>query len=63
MVQDLTKKSAEERESERPQRYDVIATGSFLGVKEYRQAKASTPVGYKTIVNMYPLDFENKDIR
>ncbi len=42
-------------------RFDVIATGSLLGVKGYGQkrgSKASVPVGYETIVNMYPLDFE-----
>lgn len=42
-------------------RFDVIATGSLLGVKGYgqkRDAKVSVPVGYETIVNMYPLDFE-----
>lgn len=49
-------------------RFDVIATGSLLGVRGYgdkqrdeqgRQvAKCSVPVGYETIVEMYPLDFE-----
>ncbi|MGI6223013.1 MAG: ATP-binding protein [Prevotella sp.] len=42
-------------------RYDVIATGSLLGVRGYGQhaeAKASIPVGYEDIVEMYPLDFE-----
>lgn len=48
-------------------RYDVIATGSLLGVKGYgshiRQtdkeiSKTSIPVGYENIVDMYPLDFE-----
>ena len=39
-------------------RFDVIATGSLLGVKEYGHSRASIPVGYETIVNMYPLDFE-----
>lgn len=39
-------------------RFDVIATGSLLGVKGYGHTKASIPVGYETIVNMYPLDFE-----
>lgn len=42
-------------------RYDVIATGSLLGVKGYRNQDAplaSIPVGYETIVTMYPLDFE-----
>ena len=49
-------------------RYDIIATGSLLGVKGYGEkakkernshlGKNSIPVGYETIVQMYPLDFE-----
>lgn len=54
-------------------RYDVIATGSLLGVQGYGQSKkksrtrkaaqqergsSSVPVGYEQIVEMYPLDFE-----
>jgi len=42
-------------------RYDVIATGSLLGVKGYGDKngqKASVPVGYESIINMFPLDFE-----
>ena len=47
-------------------RYDVICTGSLLGVKGYGSKKkskeqdkgSSVPVGYETIVEMYPLDFE-----
>lgn len=46
-------------------RFDVIATGSLLGVKGYGRHKNRTahgedsvPVGYETIVEMYPLDFE-----
>ena len=54
-------------------RYDIIATGSLLGVQGYgqdekkkRTRKAakqdkgtnSVPVGYEQIVEMYPLDFE-----
>ena len=49
-------------------RYDVIATGSLLGVKGYGERKRkekneylgknSIPVGYETIVTMCPLDFE-----
>ena len=46
-------------------RYDVIATGSLLGVNGYRlpdfsesDEKAPVPVGFETIVEMYPLDFE-----
>lgn len=47
--------------------YDIIATGSLLGVKGYGErrnssgnesSKTSIPVGYETIIDMYPLDFE-----
>jgi len=48
-------------------RFDVIATGSLLGVKGYGNNKKqnnkklgnnSVPVGYETIISMCPLDFE-----
>ncbi len=47
-------------------RFDVIATGSLLGVEGYGERKDkdknkgedSVPVGYETLVEMYPLDFE-----
>ena len=39
-------------------RYDVLCTGSLLGVRGYREQPASIPVGYETHLNMYPLDFE-----
>lgn len=49
-------------------RYDVIATGSLLGVRGYGEkqkkeqnhqlGKNSIPVGYETLIEMYPLDFE-----
>ena len=46
-------------------RFDVIATGSLLGVKGYgksemdmEQGQDSIPVGYENVVEMYPLDFE-----
>ena len=46
-------------------RFDVIATGSLLGVKGYGGSKKqneegqdSVPVGYETVIDMYPLDFE-----
>ena len=38
-------------------RYDVIATGSLLGVKGYGEPK-SVPVGYETMLTMVPMDFE-----
>lgn len=39
-------------------RYDVICTGSLLGVKGYGDAPASIPVGFETVYDMYPMDFE-----
>lgn len=39
-------------------RYDVIGTGSLLGVKGYGKEPRSVPVGYETVIDMYPLDFE-----
>jgi len=39
-------------------RFDVIGTGSLLGVKGYGKEPKSIPVGYETIIDMYPLDFE-----
>ena len=49
-------------------RFDIIATGSLLGVKGYgdkkkknknkKLGKNSVPVGFETIISMCPLDFE-----
>lgn len=39
-------------------RYDVICTGSLLGISGYREQTASIPVGYETVITMSPLDFE-----
>lgn len=46
-------------------RYDVICTGSLLGVNGYKtkeeqeeEESASIPVGFEQIVSMYPMDFE-----
>ena len=46
-------------------RYDVICTGSLLGVNGYKTAEeleeeqnASIPVGFEEIIEMYPMDFE-----
>ena len=46
-------------------RYDVICTGSLLGVSGYKSTEqikaedqATIPVGAETIVEMYPMDFE-----
>lgn len=40
------------------ERYDVIGTGSLLGVKGYGKEPKSIPVGSETVIDMYPLDFE-----
>lgn len=40
-------------------RYDVIGTGSLLGVQGYGSMEPkSIPVGYETVIEMTPLDFE-----
>lgn len=39
-------------------RFDVIGTGSLLGVKGYGKQPKSIPVGSETILEMHPLDFE-----
>lgn len=39
-------------------RYDVIGTGSLLGVNGYGKEPKSIPVGAETVIDMYPLDFE-----
>lgn len=46
-------------------RFDVICTGSLLGVNGYRtseeeleEVQASIPVRFEQIVTMYPMDFE-----
>ena len=39
-------------------RYDVIGTGSLLGVRGYGKAPRSVPVGSETVIEMYPMDFE-----
>jgi hypothetical protein len=39
-------------------RFDVICTGSLLGVSGYTDIPRSIPVGYETTIKMYPLDFE-----
>lgn len=39
-------------------RFDVLATGSLLGISGYRSEDYSVPVGYETIIDMFPLDFE-----
>lgn len=46
-------------------RYEVMCTGSLLGVNGYKtpdekkeEKEASIPVGFEDIVDMYPMDFE-----
>lgn len=46
-------------------RYEVMCTGSLLGVNGYKtpeekkeEEEASIPVGFEDIVDMYPMDFE-----
>lgn len=40
-------------------RYDVIATGSLLGIKGYnKKGSKGIPIGYEKMLHMYPLDFE-----
>ena len=46
-------------------RYDVMCTGSLLGVNGYKtpeerkeEEESPIPVGFEEIVNMYPMDFE-----
>jgi len=39
-------------------RFDVIGTGSLLGVTGYGRQPKSIPVGSETIIDMKPLDFE-----
>ena len=39
-------------------RFDVIGTGSLLGVNGYVDKPRSIPVGSETILDMFPLDFE-----
>lgn len=39
-------------------RYDVIGTGSLLGVQGYRKEPKSIPAGSETVIDMYLLDFE-----
>ena len=39
-------------------RYDVICTGSLLGIRGYGIMPKSVPVGYEETITMNPLDFE-----
>ena len=39
-------------------RFDVIGTGSLLGVRGYGREPKFVPVGSETVLDIYPLDFE-----
>ncbi len=39
-------------------RFDVIGMGSLLGVRGYGKEPKSFPVGSETVIDMYPMDFE-----
>ena len=39
-------------------RYDIIATGSLLGIKGYNRKNSDVPVGFEHTIRMYPMDFE-----
>ena len=39
-------------------RYDVIATGSLLGIRGYNRKDRDVPVGFEHTIRMYPMDFE-----
>ena len=39
-------------------RYDVIETGSLLGLRGYNSSKVKIPTGFEHIIQMYPMDFE-----
>lgn len=39
-------------------RYDIIATGSLLGIRGYNRKDRDIPVGFEHTIHMYPMDFE-----
>ena len=40
-------------------RFDIIATGSLIGLRGYNKKESrGVPVGFETILKMYPMDFE-----
>jgi predicted AAA+ superfamily ATPase len=39
-------------------RYDLIATGSLLGIRGYNRKDRDIPVGFEHTIRMYPMDFE-----
>lgn len=64
-IQDCPKARASLKFFKQDGRFDVICTGSLLGVNGYKtdeeqqeEENASIPVGSEQIVTMYPMDFE-----
>lgn len=64
-IQDCPKARASLKYFHLDGRYDIMCTGSLLGVNGYKtraekveEEEASIPVGFEDIVNMYPMDFE-----
>ena len=39
-------------------RYDIIATGSLLGIRGYNRKDRDVPLGFEHTIRMYPMDFE-----
>lgn len=39
-------------------RYDIIATGSLLGIRGYNRKDRDIPVGFEHTLHMFPIDFE-----
>ena len=64
-IQDCPKARSSLKYFHQDGRYEVMCTGSLLGVNGYQspeeqkeEEEASIPVGFEDIVNMYPMDFE-----
>ena len=64
-IQDCPKARSSLKYFHQDGRYEVMCTGSLLGVNGYKspeeqkeEEEASIPVGFEDIVNMYPMDFE-----
>ncbi len=38
--------------------YDIIATGSLIGLRGYKKQNSSIPVGFEKTIEMKPMDFE-----
>ena len=59
-IQDCPRARASLKFFKQDGRFDVICTGSLLGVSGYRteDGSATIPVGFETIIDMYPMDFE-----